>query len=76
MTTTAISDAAEAQFAHYLAARGYAFTTEPDLGIRARPDFLITAGGHTVVAEVKALTIPGPFTGPGTDAPVSRPLSQ
>lgn len=76
MTTTAISDAAEAQFAHYLAARGYTFTTEPDVGIRTRPDFLITDGDHTVVAEVKALTTRGPFTGPGTGAPVSRPIAQ
>ena len=53
--TSKVGDLAEASVKRYLSERGYTVTYEPDLGIASRPDFLITAGAHTVVAEVKAL---------------------
>lgn len=52
--TSKVGDLAEARVKRYLSERGYTVTYEPDLGIASRPDFLITAGAHTVVAEVKA----------------------
>lgn len=56
-----IANAAEARFARYLKERGYTFDREPDLGIKSRPDFLITVEGDKLVAEVKAFDTYGIF---------------
>ncbi|MEV5282949.1 hypothetical protein [Streptomyces sp. NPDC052811] len=57
------SDVAEAWVASYLGERGYQFDKEPDLGVVKRPDYLITAAGRTVVAEVKAFETFGLLAG-------------
>lgn len=58
---TSISKLAEDRVQRYFSERGYGFVHEPDLGIVSRPDFLVTAGEHTVVAEVKAFETYGIF---------------
>jgi hypothetical protein len=59
----ATANAAEERFARYLRERGYTFDRESDLGIPSRPDFAISANGHTVVAEVKSFDTDGIFEG-------------
>lgn len=68
--------AAEARVARYLNERGYAFAIEPDLGIAKRPDFVVTAEGHTVVAEVKAFDTYGMFTDAVPNQLMARSLKE
>jgi hypothetical protein len=56
-----IGELAEARVARYLRERGYAFEVEPEFGTGRHPDYLITAGEHTIVAEVKAFETHGMF---------------
>jgi hypothetical protein len=53
------SYAGELLFKSYLAERGYEVRAyEPDLGNGKRPDYLIHAGGHDIVVEVKSFDPP------------------
>ncbi|MFE7777671.1 nuclease-related domain-containing protein [Streptomyces sp. NPDC057445] len=52
---------AEERVARYLRERDYSFQVEPDFGTGRHPDYLITAGEHTIVAEVKAFETYGMF---------------
>ncbi|MEU6980748.1 hypothetical protein [Streptomyces sp. NPDC046371] len=45
----------EARVTRYLRERGYTLAVEPEFGTGRHPDYLTTAGEHTLVAEVKAL---------------------
>lgn len=52
-------DVGEGLFGRYVAARGYAVLgRDVDLGTPKRPDFLIQAGAHEVVVEVKTFDPP------------------
>ncbi|MFF7189819.1 hypothetical protein ACFZAR_32355 [Streptomyces sp. NPDC008222] len=62
MNSPSIGELAEARVARYLRERGYAFEVEPEFGTGRHPDYLITAGEHTIVAEVKAFETYGMFT--------------
>jgi hypothetical protein len=57
---SSIGRLAEDRVQRYLSERGYGFAHEPSRHI-SRPDFLITAGEHTAVAEVKAFETYGIF---------------
>ncbi|MBC2904812.1 hypothetical protein [Streptomyces cupreus] len=76
MQTFDAGAAAEARVARYLNERGYTFAVEPDLGIDKRPDFLVTAAGHTVVAEVKAFETYGMFTDAVPNQLMARSLKE
>lgn len=54
VTSPRIGDVAEARVARYLREQGYTFEVEPEFGTGRHPDYLITAGEHTVVAETWA----------------------
>jgi Holliday junction resolvase len=45
---------AERWFERYLAANGYSYEYEPDLGVGKQPDFVTTREGVEVICEVKA----------------------
>ncbi|MFF2572691.1 hypothetical protein [Streptomyces sp. NPDC058084] len=63
MNAPRIGDLAEARVARYLRERGYTFEVEPEFGTGRHPDYLISAGEHTLVAEVKAFETYGMFEG-------------
>ncbi|WP_327378872.1 hypothetical protein OG393_33710 (plasmid) [Streptomyces sp. NBC_01216] len=76
MTAPRIGDVAEARVARYLRERGYTFEVEPEFGIGRHPDYLITAGEHTLVAEVKAFETYGMFENAVPGQVMSRSLSE
>lgn len=61
MNSPRIGELAEARVARYLRERGYTFEVEPEFDTGRHPDYLISAGGHTIVAEVKAFETYGMF---------------
>lgn len=67
---------AEARVARYLRERGYAFEVEPEFGTGRHPDYLITAGEHTLVAEVKAFETYGMFEDAVPEQVMSRSLTE
>lgn len=67
---------AEARVARYVRERGYTFEVEPEFGTGRHPDYLITAGGHTLVAEVKAFETYGMFDNAVPGQVVSRLLTE
>lgn len=67
---------AEARVARYLRERGYTFEVEPEFGTGRHPDYLITAGENTLVAEVKAFETYGMFENAIPGQVVSRSLSE
>lgn len=76
MTAPRIGDLAEARVARYLRERGYTFEVEPDFDTGRHPDYLITAGEHTLVAEVKAFETYGMFENAIPGQVMSRSLSE
>ncbi|MER7688671.1 hypothetical protein [Streptomyces sp. NPDC097610] len=75
MTSPRIGEVAEARVARYLQERGYTFEMEPEFGTGRHPDYLITAGEHTVVAEVKAFETYGMFENAIPGQVMSRSLT-
>jgi hypothetical protein len=51
-----VPNASEQWFDEYLQTHGYAFESEPDLGVRTRPDRLIERAGFEAICEVKEFT--------------------
>ncbi|QXE38789.1 hypothetical protein KQY30_35915 [Streptomyces sp. GMY02] len=72
MNEPTIGERAEARVARYLRETGYAFEVEPELGTGRYPDYLITAGEHTIVAEVKAFETYGIFENAALRQPMAR----
>ncbi|MFD6967837.1 hypothetical protein [Streptomyces sp. NPDC059949] len=67
---------AEARVARYLREQGYTFEVEPEFGTGRHPDYLITAGEHTLVAEVKAFETYGMFENAVPGQVVARSLTE
>jgi len=76
VTSPRIGEVAEARVARYLLERGYTFEVEPEFGTGRHPDYLITAGEHTVVAEVKAFETYGMFENAVPGQVMSRSLAE
>ncbi|MFJ2937939.1 hypothetical protein ACIO8G_34890 [Streptomyces sp. NPDC087219] len=75
MNTPRIGDVAEARVARYLRERGYTFEVEPEFGTGRHPDYLISAGKHSIVAEVKAFETYGMFANAVPGQVMTRSLS-
>ncbi|MER5572380.1 hypothetical protein [Streptomyces massasporeus] len=76
MTSPRIGEVAEARVARYLRERGYTFEVEPEFGTGRHPDYLVTAGDHTLVAEVKAFETYGMFENAVPGQVMSRTLTE
>ncbi|MFI5748993.1 hypothetical protein ACIBBE_24375 [Streptomyces sp. NPDC051644] len=74
MNALRIGELAEARVAQYLRERGYTFEVEPEFGTGRHPDYLISAGEHTIVAEVKAFETYGMFQVPVAGQVMTRSL--